>query len=256
METIVKYCDTLEQASMTAAGFVEEIIRAAVQRKGFCTVVLAGGRTPQRTYQILGNTPGSPAIPWEQCHFFWGDERWVAPDHPDSNYAMVRKALFAGRHIPPRNIHRIPTGNRDPETDAAIYEKHLRDFFQTEPEAKPAVGIPGRSSLPLFDLVLLGMGSDGHTASLFPGSPLLTEKKKWVAAVAGDSGSPPVPRITLTLPILNRAANVLFLIAGDHKRTVLETFLGKSPAERIKLGYPAALVQPGGRLLWIIAEED
>ena len=255
METIVKYCDTLDQASINAAGFVKEIIQAAVLDKKFCTVVLSGGRTPQRTYELLGGTAGIAEVPWQQCHFFWGDERWVAQDHPDSNYSMAYKALFAGLHIPPRNIHPIPFGNRDPEVDAGKYEKHLDVFFHTRPYSMPADFLAG-STVPIFDLILLGMGSDGHTASLFPGSPFLAEKEKWIVAVPGDKATPAVPRITFTLPVINHARNVLFLISGKQKKTILEKFLGKSMTERIKLGYPAALVQPRGRLIWIVAEKD
>ena len=167
---------------------------------------------------------------------------------------MVNTALLTKVHIPPQNIHQIPTGHPDPETGAAMYEKHLRDFFHSQPLTE-TVRVSENTTFPCFDLILLGMGTDGHTASLFPGTAVLAEKEKWVAAVKGDTGSPPVPRITLTLPVLNGAQNVLFLIAGKQKRTILDSFIN-SKVKATGTEYPAAHVHPKGKLIWIIAEED
>jgi 6-phosphogluconolactonase/glucosamine-6-phosphate isomerase/deaminase len=133
-----------------------------------------------------------------------------------------------------------------------MYEKHLRDFFYANPLAEMR-NIAEDMTVPSFDLALLGMGTDGHTASLFPGSLLLEEKKKWVAAVPDGTGSPPVARITLTLPVLNQAKNILFLISGSKKKEILDTILAR-PAEAEEL-YPAARIRPAGNLEWLVAEK-
>lgn len=252
MKTLVQQFKNLEQASIAVADHMIRFARSAVLDKGFCTIVLAGGRTPQQTYEILTHPAKADQMPWQQCHFFWGDERWVSSTHRDSNFAMANKALLTKVHIPPQNIHQIPTGHPDPETGAAMYEKHLRDFFHSLPLTE-SVRISEKTTFPCFDLILLGMGTDGHTASLFPGTRDLAEKKKWVAAVKSDTGSPPGQRITLTLPVINEAKNVLFLIAGSEKRAILDTFLDQ-PAGAAE-DYPAARVRPAGELIWVVAED-
>ena len=147
----------------------------------------------------------------------------------------------------------MPTEERSPEKAARLYEKRLRDFFQDR-MPPPSKHGSGTDDFPPFDLVLLGMGPDGHTASLFPGSPHVEEKNKWVVAVPEATGSPPVARITLTLPVFNRAANVLFLVAGKDKLEILETISNRprDAGER----YPAARVRPAGNLFWLAAEKN
>jgi len=247
---MVREFTDIRQASSAAVTYIIDVARSAVADKGFCTIVLSGGSTPQLMYKLLSGTAYAKKMVWQQSHFFWGDERWVAAAHPYSNFAMVEKALLSKVRIPPRNVHRIATDHSKPEISAALYEKHLRDFFtakyRTEMRNAADIAVAG------FDLILLGMGSDGHTASLFPGSALLSEKKKWVAAVPEGVGAPPVARITLTLPVLNQAKNVLFLIAGATKRKILETILTE-PAKAAKL-YPAARIKPAGNIVWMSAE--
>ena len=189
---------------------------------------------------------------WQKCHFFWGDERWLPATHPDSNFCMADKALLAKVPVPEQNIHRIETGSKNPEAGAGIYENHLRDFFAQLPREETQ-RVAADLILPRFDLILLGMGLDGHTASLFPGSDVLEEKRKWVAAVPEGAGTPPVARITLTLPVLNGAKNILFVISGSRKREILETILTR-PEEAEKL-YPAARIRPAGDLVWLAAAE-
>jgi 6-phosphogluconolactonase len=250
---MIQQFQNIEQVSSAAVRHIREISRTAIAAKGFCTIVLAGGKTPQLTYEYLGNAPTCKQIFWQQIHFFWGDERWLAASHRDSNFFMANKALLARVSIPPRNIHRIHTGQANPEIGAEMYEKHLRDFFHArDPEAEKRMA--GDMLFPSFDLVILGMGTDGHTASLFPGSNLLEEKKKWVAAVPQGVGSPPFARVTLTLPVLNRAENILFLISGSRKREILHTILTR-PAEAETM-YPAARIKPAGNLFWLVAEKD
>jgi 6-phosphogluconolactonase len=253
MKILVQQFKNVEQASIAVVQHIVALAKSAVLDKGFCTIVLAGGRTPQQTYEFLSKPSSADQMPWQQSHFFWGDERWVASTHPDSNFSMAHKALFSKVHIPPQNIHQIPTGHQNPEIGAEMYEKHLRDFFHLKPLTE-TIRISDNITFPSFDLVLLGMGTDGHTASLFPGSNFLDEKEKWVAAVPKDTGSPPVPRITLTLPVLNQAKNILFLLSGKRKREILDTFLDKP--EDVEIVYPAAHVKPREKLIWIVAEKD
>ncbi len=253
MKTSVQQFKNVEQASLAVVDQIVKSAKSAVLEKGFCTIVLAGGRTPQQTYELLSKPSWADQMDWQQSHFFWGDERWLASKHPDSNFSMAHNALFSKVHIPSRNIHQIPTGHQAPEIGAKMYEKHLRDFFHTKPLTE-TIRISENTTFPSFDLVLLGMGADGHTASLFPGSNFLEEKKKWVAAVKEGPGSPPVPRITLTLPVLNQAKNILFLISGKKKIKILETILDEASGTAKE--YPAAHVKPRENLIWIVAEEN
>jgi 6-phosphogluconolactonase len=249
---MVREFTNIQQASSAAVKHIITIAGSAVRDKGFCTIVLAGGSTPRQTYELLSADANAEQMPWQQSHFFWGDERWLPANHPESNYCMAHEALLSRVHVPPNNIHQITTSHRTPETAAELYENHLRVFFHL---MNPAVqkNDAENMTVPDFDLVLLGMGTDGHTASLFPGSSVLEERTKWVAAVPAGTGSPPVARITLTLPLLNRAKNVIFLIAGRRKRALLDTILAR-PAEAKAL-YPAARIKPEGALLWLAALE-
>lgn len=250
---MIQQFQNIEQASRAAVVHIMKIAIESLAQKGFCTMVLAGGKTPQLTYQLMGEALKYERMPLQHIHFFWGDERWLPESHPESNFFMVNETLLARVSVPLQNIHRIHTGFANPETGAEKYEKHLRDFFRKKsPAAKADLVVD--LSVPRFDLILLGMGIDGHTASLFPGSDLLQEKKKWVAAVPRGSGSPPVGRITLTLPVINGAANILFLIAGERKKEILHTIL-TNPAEAENL-YPAARIKPDGNLVWMVAEEE
>ena len=252
MKTLVQQFNAIEQASIFLVDQIVSIAKSAVLDKGFCTIVLAGGRTPQQAYELLSLPSKAEQMPWQQSHFFWSDERWLASTHQDSNFSMAHEALFSKVHIPPQNIHQISTGHQDPEIGTEMYEKHLRDFFHSKPLTE-ITRISENITFPNFDLILLGMGTDGHTASLFPGSNFLAEKEKWVAAVKEKTGSPPVPRITLTLPVLNQAKNILFLLSGNKKREILDTILNKPEKALV---YPAAHVKPKGNLLWIVAEKD
>ncbi|MGD9338197.1 MAG: 6-phosphogluconolactonase, partial [Syntrophobacterales bacterium] len=179
-------------------------------------------------------------------HIFWGDERCVSPDHPDSNFAMAFETLISKAPLPSENVHRVTTEGDLPKAAAREYEKSLREFFQDTAHARVPLAFPS------FDLILLGLGKDGHTASLFPGEPVLEEKIRWVVAVAGTSASPAVPRVTLTFPVINQARCVLFLASGSDKRDVFQKILG-SP-ESAAQHYPAARVRPSGSLLWFIDE--
>jgi len=200
------------------------------------SIALAGGSTPLPLYELLASEPYRERLPWIKVHLFWGDERAVPPNHEDSNFGMAWRALISKLRIPPGNVHRL-RGELDPDAAAREYERELRGFFEQ-----------GAGAVPRFDLVLLGLGADGHTASLFPGSELLEERERLVAATPEKrSGS---RRLTLTCPVLNNAACIMFIVTGEEKvgtlRAVLEEREG--PAR-----YPAQLIQPDdGELLWYV----
>ncbi len=216
-------------------------------------MALAGGNTPKVLYQNLAQPPFDKRMPWSRIHFFWGDERCVSRDHPDSNFGMAFRAMISRAPVPSQNIHPAPTEISPPEKAAEAYEKHLREFFGSSVEGDGRQATAAENSqCPAFDLILLGIGKDGHTASLFPGDKALKEKRRWVAAVDKPRGSPPVSRVTLTLPVMNRARCVLFLVSGAEKRDVICSILD-DPETAGRL-YPAAMVRPEGRTLWMLDE--
>ncbi len=206
---------------------------------GFFNVALAGGSTPEMLYSLLASLPFRDDIDWTHIHFFFGDERAVPPDHADSNYRMAHAALFAPLAIPPSHIHRMVAEGSDLDTAAHAYEAELRSHFNLSDTDTP----------PSFDLILLGMGPDGHTASLFPHKPALQEKTRLV--VGTEPGLKPfVPRLTLTYPVLNQAANVLFLVAGADKAVTLHRVLTE-PTDPDAL--PSQSVAPtDGSLVWLV----
>jgi 6-phosphogluconolactonase len=217
----------------------EEFIRAAneavAQRKRFA-VALSGGSTPRNLYTLLAANAAS-SLPWDQMFFFFGDERHVPPDHPDSNYRMANESLFSKAPIPAANIFRVPTENPDASAAAGAYEETLCNFFALSP-----------GEFPRFDLILLGMGPDGHTASLFPETAALEEKSRLV--VANWVEKLKTNRITLTLPVLNAARCVAFLVSGTDKAPALHEVLeGTAPGEK----YPSKLVHPSeGKVIWFV----
>lgn len=224
--------------AQNAARQFSALAAAAIQARGYFSVALAGGSTPQALYRLLAGPPFAGEVDWRRVHVFWGDERCVPPDHPDSNYGMARLALLD--HVPllPENIHRM-AGEKEPQQAAAGYEEELRAFFEAR-----------RLSSPCFDLVLLGMGEDGHTASLFPGTAAVREQERWV--VAHLVAALKARRITLTPVILNQAAQTTFLVSGAGKAERLRQVL-EGPAQPEQL--PAQAIHPqNGRLTWLVDE--
>jgi len=219
----------------TAANLLIDVASEAVRERGRFMLCLAGGETPRKTYALLALPAFSERVRWDRTWVFFGDERVVPPDHAESNYRMAHETLLSRVPIPPAQIVRMRGEDADAESAAAAYAASLNEVFGTR-----------RGELPRFDLVLLGLGVDGHTASLFPGSPVLREVFRTVAAV--HAGAAAIPqRLTLTLPVLNAAARVAFLVAGAEKAKVLKTLL----VERALL--PAALVSPEhGQLVWLV----
>lgn len=221
-----------------AAAEVLSSAEAAVREKESFTAVLSGGSTPKGLYSLLADDASWRArVPWEQTHFFWGDERHVPPDHPDSNYRMAHEAMLSKVPVPAAHIHRIRSEDVDAEQVAQDYEQTLRAFFHLT-----------AGQYPRFDLVLLGLGPDAHTASLFPGTQALHEQQRLV--VATWVGKFYTERITLTAPALNNAKRLVFLVSGEEKALPLKAVLeGRHEPEQL----PAQLIQPhDGRLLWLV----
>ncbi len=227
------YGDAEQLARAAAELFVALAVESIEARRRF-RVALSGGNTPRRVYQLLSAAQFSRRIDWNQVDVFWGDERYVPADDRESNYRMAFEALLRHVPVPPANVHRVPTEISPPSAAAAAYEEQIRRSF-TE------------SSLPRFDLVYLGLGTNGHTASLFPHSSALREQSRLVLAdfVAEVNGW----RITMSAPLLNRARTVAFLVQGEEKAQVLRDVLhGPRDFERL----PAQLIVPEGRLLWMV----
>lgn len=217
-------------AEALAARAADWLLATAAGTAGTFAVALSGGSTPRRLYQLLAEPPRRDRFPWERTHWFWGDERFVPPDDPASNCRMVHEAMLSRVPVPAANIHAMPTMDRDAAAAAAEYERTLKRFHGAETLA------PGR---PLFDVVLLGLGTDGHTASLFPGTAVLQERHRWAREVTDAAVG---TRLTLTYPALESSRAVAFLVAGADKRPMLERVLAGDAA------LPAARVRPHGAL--------
>jgi 6-phosphogluconolactonase len=218
--------------AVQAAARIAEVLRAAVAARGRSSVALAGGRTPRQTYRSLAAMPG---LPWEWVHVYFSDERCVPPDHADSNYRMAKETLLGVVSVPEGQVHRI-RGEAGAAAAASEYDALLRggDFAAAAPGGPPRM-----------DLVLLGLGPDGHVASLFPGHAALDEASRWAVPVEGPGISP--ARVTLTLPVVNAAAEVIVLVSGAAKSKVVLQVLGSA-----RSSLPAARVQPAGRLVWLL----
>lgn len=221
-----------EALAHRVAGWITDLAAASRDRFAIC---LSGGSTPRRLYQLLAESPHRDRLPWDRVHWFWGDERFVPWDHPDSNYGMAYTALLGKVPVPPRNIHGIAT-NGTPADAAAAYERVLKSYYGSE-----SLDPTG----PLFDIQILGLGPDGHTASLIPGTSVLEERHRWVAEVIGGR---PEPRITLTYPALESSRHTAFLVAGADKRETLSRALAGDQA------LPAARLRPIGELIWFVDE--
>lgn len=221
------------------AAAAEEVVRAAeeaVAARGRFTIALSGGSTPKSLFNLLA-TNARTTLPWDRMFFFWGDERHVPPTDAESNYRMADEAMLSKIPVAAGNVFRIATENPHAAAAADAYEQTLRKFFQLGP-----------GEFPRFDLILLGMGPDGHTASLFPGTAALQEKSRLV--VANWVEKLKASRITLTLPVLNAARCVAFLVSGTDKADALKAVLeGDAPGEQ----YPSKLVKPSdGKLIWLV----
>ncbi|MBI2889570.1 MAG: 6-phosphogluconolactonase [Nitrospirae bacterium] len=227
------------------AAAADEILRRAtdgVASQGKFTIALSGGTTPRALYALLASTERHErswraGLPWDRIHFFWGDERHVPPEHPDSNFRVAQDAMLSKAPVPAENVHRILAESSSAELAAEAYAEHLRTFFRLE-----------AGQWPRFDLILLGMGADGHTASLFPESEALYDQTRIVAAPWVEKLK--THRVTLTPPAINNAAAVVFLVQGEEKAHRVKEIL---EGELAKPLYPAQLIRPSrGALIWIL----
>lgn len=241
-DSVTIYPAKAELVEAAADRFLETV-RRSLDGRGGCFIALAGGSTPRDLYARLAVRSREAGQCWDGVHLFWGDERAVAPDSPQSNYRMVKESLLDQIDIPPTNVHRI-RGEVSAEQAAAEYAQVIQ---RTVPKGRSTVAGPP----PRFDLVLLGVGEDGHTASLFAGTPVLEERLKYVSAVYVDKLQS--WRITLTYPILNRSRQVVFLVSGSSKAGVIGRISAlKAPSKE----FPASLVQPeDGKLFWMLDQQ-
>lgn len=232
----VRICDDLSELSRRVAESAVVLINDAVRRSGRCTVALSGGHTPRPVHALLASELRDQ-IPWSSVHLFWGDERYVPADDPASNYGMARATLLDHVPCPEANMHPMPTFFPEPDVAACDYQRTLREHFA--------------GAWPRFDLLLLGVGEDGHTASLFPGSSALNERTRWVVPTVAPFE--PTNRLTLTLPALAGAEAIYVLASGRVKRPVLERVLTDDPTSR---HYPVARLAEAARALtwWVDAE--
>jgi 6-phosphogluconolactonase len=218
----------------------EEVVRAtseAVTHRGRFTIALSGGSTPKSLYNLLA-TNARATLPWDRMFFFWSDERHVPPTDPDSNFRMADEAMLAKIPVAAGNIFRVPAENPDASAAAQSYEQTIQNFFELKP-----------GEFPRFDLILLGLGPDGHTASLFPETAALQEKSRLVVANWVEKFK--TSRITFTLPVLNAARSVAFLVSGTDKAPALHAVLEDDSASGER--YPAKMVRPSdGKLLWLV----
>ena len=223
--------------NLAAAQEFQTLAEQAIAQRGRFSVALSGGNTPRSVYSLLAQQYKS-SLPWDKIHIFFGDERCVPPDHPDSNYRMANEAFLSQVPLPPENVHRI-RAELDPEAAANDYENQLRGFFQL-----------ANNEWPRFDLIMLGLGDDGHTASLFPGSSALGELSRLVAPTWVEKKK--TFRITLTYPVLNHAAEVEFLVSGSGKMQILRDVLNPCGSA----SFPAQGIKPEkGRLLWLLDQD-
>ena len=233
---VVQVYPDAEALGRAAAELFAEQARAAVAARGRFTVLLAGGSTPRRAYELLAEEPLASRVPWPDCHFFWGDERCLPEGHELRNETMVRRALLDHVPVSPTQMHPI-RHHSNPEQAACDYGAELLQFFASQP--------------PRFDLVLLGLGDDGHTASLLPGSAALHEQEQWTAVTRRPEE--PFGRVTLTAPLLNQGTSTVFLVSGQGKAAVLQSILhGTNDAPPL----PAQRIRPqDGELLWLVDRE-
>ena len=233
-EADIRILNTPQELFQAAAAEFIALASTAIRDHEKFSVALSGGSTPKSLYSVLAKA----TLSWEKIFFFWSDERHVPPDHPDSNYRMAKEALLSKVPVPPENIFRVRAEEKDANVVARDYEEALRSFFRLRP-----------GEFPRFDLILLGLGPDGHTASLFPNTPALNETKRLVVANWVEKFK--TNRITFTYPVLNYAACVIFLVSGGDKSEIVREVLENPGAD-----LPSQKVHPAnGRLLWLLDKD-
>ena len=230
MRKTVEVLPDLEAMVQRSLSLILSRLSQAIAERGLFTIALAGGNTPKPLYEAIAKQD----LPWNNIHVFWGDERYVASNHPDSNEGMARNAWLNKVSIPPDNIHPMPTDDADPARAADRHEQQLKSFFQSQPKEFPSL-----------DVVLLGIGDDGHTASLFPHTQALQVRDRLIT-VGNKDGQ---PRITFTAPLINQARCIIFMVTGANKQTALAQIFSPDGDDST---YPARLIQPQGELWWLL----
>ncbi len=235
---MIRVFPTLEELAQDAAKLICQVAGERIQKSGRCTIALSGGQTPKTLYNFLASDLYRDRINWSQVEIFFSDERSVPPDHADSNYRMAWELMLSRLPMAKGQIHRMKAEQTDLSAAAADYQVEIANRFGISPEGPP----------PSLDIIILGMGGDGHTASLFPGTEVLQENQKWVSV--GQGGSPKSGRMTLTVPLLNAAKQILFLVSGSEKESALKSVLAE---EGDPFRYPARLIRPNsGELIWFV----
>lgn len=230
----IEVYESVEAVSEAAAQYICRTAQEAVLKNGHFLLALAGGRTPNLLYRRLAEQPYCSIMPWQQTFVFWGDERFVPPSHIDSNYGTAWLQLFRRINISSEHIYPIPTILTNPDNSAILYEQMIRRAFTS-------------LSATQFDLTLLGMGDDGHTASLFPGREAVAERVRWVVPTENPAGQ---QRLSLTFPILNESKQILFLVTGVEKKAMLQRVVNDQRQEIRQ--YPAAMIKGRARTLWMV----
>jgi 6-phosphogluconolactonase len=227
----LRVSDDLAALSRACADYLYQTARAASDR---VLVALSGGNTPKPMYELLAQEPARSQLPWDKVHWILGDERFVPPSSPDSNYGMARAAFLSHVPVPPENVHPVTTEGITLEEAAEQYEAMLKTLYGADTL---------RVDQPLLDITLLGLGPDGHTASLLPGQPVLEETKRWVAPVPHGR---PQPRVSLTYPALDSSRTVAFLVSGEEKREMLDKIWSGDTS------VPAGRIRPVGEVIWFV----
>lgn len=226
-----------KQLAAKGAEIVCKTAKETVDRQGHFAVAVSGGSTPRAMHRLMSQEPYLSDIPWQKTHIFWADERMVAFEHPDSNFGTAQKDFLGKIPIPKKQIHPMPAVAL-PEEGVALYQTELENFFRD-------FGVND----PVFDLIILGIGKDGHIASLFPGQPIIEDTNRWVLSVR--EGQPNILRLTLNYHVLNSAKHILFLVSGSGKAAIVKTLLENSQAQ-----LPAVKIRPpNGRVIWLLDQE-
>ncbi len=230
--TIIVFKDP-ESLALEAARRIASVVELAIKERAVCSIALSGGETPRLVYRQLAGSELSRAVDWGRVHVFFGDERLVPPAHPQSNFGMAERELLSHIAIPEKNINRI-RGELSSDDAVRDYRTRLDEYFG--------------GALPRFDLILLGLGGDGHTASLFPGSPAIRADRETVSS--SRAPVPPEQRVTLTLPVINNAREIMFLVSGENKASIVRDVLGANlRGNRL----PATMVNPErGEIIWLL----
>jgi 6-phosphogluconolactonase len=238
----VKRFSNSDELATAAAEHIHTRYIHSIEEGDIFTIALSGGKTPALLYQKLASHDFMCRFEWHRIAVFWGDERYVDKNDSESNFGMAKRNLLSKVPIPDGNIHAIPTEAETVREAAKQYEKEIREFFNEK------ATVAGSPPMPVFDLILLGLGKDGHTASLFPGNELNARTARWVEAVCAPPSYPTRKRITMTLPVLNSAAEVVFLVSGSDKAEIMERVLDESGLDTDTL--PAQLIRPGSDIFW------